>query len=44
MLCDVDVTNYRIIVSITKNLRVTVRMMMKMKLLKQFRVTRTLIL
>jgi hypothetical protein len=44
MLHDVDATNYRIIISITKNLRATVRMMMKMKLLKQFRVTRTLIL
>ncbi len=44
MLRDVDFTNYRIIVSITKNLKTTARMMMKTKLLKQFRVTRTFIL
>ncbi len=44
MLWDVDFTNYRVIVSITKNLRATTRMMMKIKLLKQFRMTRTFIL
>ncbi len=44
MLRDVDFTNYRVIISIMKSLKTTARMMMKMKLLKQFRVTRTLIL
>ena len=44
MLRDIDFTNYRIIVSITKNLKTTARMMMKTKLLKQFKVARTLIL
>ena len=44
MLWDVDFTNYWIIISITKNLKATARMMMKTKLLKQFRMTRTLIL
>ena len=44
MLQDVDFTNYQVIVSITKNLKTTARMMMKTKLLKQFRVTRTFIL
>ncbi len=44
MLRDVDVTNYQIVVSIMKDLRVTARMMMKTKLLKQFKVTRTFIL
>ncbi len=44
MLQDVDFMNYWIIISITKNLKTTARMMMKMKLLKQFKVTRTLIL
>ena len=44
MLQDVDFTNYRIIVAITKNLKTTARMMMKTKLLEQFRVTRALIL
>ncbi len=43
MLWDVDFTNYQIIISITKNLKTTARMMMKTKLLKQFKVTRTLI-
>ncbi len=44
MLQDVDFMNYRVIISITKNLKATTRIMMKMKLLKQFRMTRTLIL
>ncbi len=44
MLRDIDFLNYRIIVAITKDLRAAARMMMKTKLLKQFRVTRTLIL
>jgi len=44
MLWDVNFTNYQVIISITKSLKTTVRMMMKMKLLKQFKVTRTLIL
>ncbi len=44
ILRDIDFLNYRIIVAITKDLRATARMMMKMKLLKQFKVTKTLIL
>ncbi len=44
MLQDADFLNYWIIVVITKNLRAVAKMMMKMKLLKQFRVTKTLIL
>ncbi len=44
MLRDVDFMNYWIIISITKNLKATARMMMKTKLLKQFKMTRTLIL
>ncbi len=44
MLWDVDFTNYQIIVSITKNLKATARMMIKMKLLKQFKMIKTLIL
>ncbi len=44
MLRDVNFLNYRIIVAITKGLRAAARMMMKTKLLKQFRVARTLIL
>jgi len=44
MLQDIDFTNYWIIVSITKNLKTTARMMMKTKLLKQFKMTRTFIL
>ncbi len=44
MLRDVDFLNYWIIVAITKDLRAAARMMMKTKLVKQFRVTRTLIL
>ncbi len=44
MLQDVNFTNYWVIISITKSLKTTVRMMMKTKLLKQFKVTRTLIL
>ncbi len=44
MLQDIDFTNYWIIISITKSLKTTARMMMKMKLLKQFRMTRTFIL
>jgi len=43
MLCDVDFLNYRIIITFTKDLRAAARMMMKIKLLKQFKVTRTLI-
>ncbi len=44
MLQDADFSNYWIIIIITKNLRAVAKMMMKMKLLKQFKVTRTLIL
>ncbi len=44
MLQDVDFLNYWIIVAITKSLRAAARMMMKTKLLKQFRVTESLIL
>ncbi len=44
MLQDVDFTNYQVIISITRNLKTTAKMMMKTKLLKQFRMTRTLIL
>ncbi len=44
MLWDIDFTNYRVIVLITRDLKATARMMMKMKLLKQFKVTRILIL
>ncbi len=44
MLRDVDFMNYQVIVSITKSFKTTARMMMKTKLLKQFKVTRTLIL
>ncbi len=44
MLQDADFLNYRIIVIITKNLRAVAKIMMKMKLLKQFKVTRTLVL
>ncbi len=44
MLQDADFLNYRIIVVITKSLRAVAKMMMKTKLLKQFKVTRTLIL
>ncbi len=44
MLQNADFLNYWIIVIITKNLRAVAKMMMKTKLLKQFKVTRTLIL
>ncbi len=44
MLQDADFSNYWIIVVITKSLRAVAKMMMKTKLLKQFRVTRTLVL
>ncbi len=44
MLQDADFLNYWIIVVITKSLRAVAKMMMKTKLLKQFRVTRTLLL
>ncbi len=44
MLQNVDFTNYWIIIAIMKSLKMTARMMMKTKLLKQFRVTRALIL
>ncbi len=44
MLQDADFLNYWIIIIITKSLRAVAKMMMKMKLLKQFKVTRTLIL
>ncbi len=44
MLQDADFSNYQIIVIITKNLRAVAKMMMKTKLLKQFKVTRTLVL
>ncbi len=44
MLQNADFSNYQIIVVITKSLRAVAKMMMKTKLLKQFRVTRTLVL
>ncbi len=44
MLRDIDFLNYQIIIAITKDLKATARMMMKTKLLKQFKVTKTLIL
>jgi len=44
MLCDIDFLNYWIIIMITKDFKAAVRMMMKMKLLKQFKVTRIFIL
>jgi len=44
MLQDIDFLNYQIIVAITKNLKAAARMMMKMKLLKQFKMTESLIL
>ncbi len=44
MLQDADFLNYQIIVVITKSLRAVAKMMMKTKLLKQFKVTRTLVL
>ena len=44
MLRDVNFSNYRIIVAIMKSLRAAARMMMKTKLLKQFKVTESLIL
>ncbi len=44
MLQDADFSNYQIIVVITKSFRAVAKIMMKMKLLKQFRVTRTLVL
>ncbi len=44
MLQDADFLNYWIIIIITKSLRAVAKMMMKTKLLKQFRVTRTFVL
>ncbi len=44
MLWNVDFSNYWIIVTITKSLKAAARMMMKTKLLKQFKVTKSLIL
>ncbi len=44
MLQDADFLNYWIIIIITKSLRAVAKMMMKTKLLKQFRMTRTLVL
>ncbi len=44
MLQDADFLNNWIIIVIMKSLRAVTKMMMKMKLLKQFRMTRTLIL
>ncbi len=44
MLQDADFLNYWKIVIIMKNLKAVAKMMMKTKLLKQFKVTRTLIL
>ena len=44
MLQDIDFLNYQIIIAITKSFRAAARMMMKMKLLKQFKVTKSLIL
>ncbi len=44
MLQDADFSNYWIIVVITKSLKAVAKMIMKTKLLKQFKVTRTLVL
>ncbi len=44
MLWDVDFLNYWIIIAITKSFRAAARMMMKTKLLKQFKVIESLIL
>ena len=44
MLQDADFSNYWIIIVIMKSLRAIAKMMMKTKLLKQFKVTRTLVL
>ncbi len=44
MLQDADFLNYWIIIIITKNLRAVAKMMMKTKFLKQFRMTRILVL
>ncbi len=44
MLQDADFLNYWIIIIITKSFKAIAKMMMKMKLLKQFKVTRTLVL
>ncbi len=44
MLQDVDFLNYQIIIAITKSFRAAARMMMKTKLLKQFKVIESLIL
>ncbi len=44
MLQDADFLNYWIIIIITKSLRAVAKMMMKTKLLKQFKVIKTLIL
>ncbi len=44
MLQDADFSNYQIIIIITKSFRAVAKMMMKMKLLKQFKVTRTFVL
>jgi len=43
MLRDIDFLNYQIIIMITKDLKAAARIMMKMKLLKQFKMTRTFI-
>ncbi len=44
MLQDADFSNYQILVIITKSLRAVAKMMMKTKLLKQFKVIKTLVL
>ncbi len=44
MLQDADFLNYQIIIVITKSFRAVAKIMMKTKLLKQFRMTKTLIL
>ncbi len=44
MLQDADFLNYWIIIIITKSLKAIAKIMMKMKLLKQFKVTKTFIL
>ncbi len=44
MLQNADFSNYWIIIIIMKNLRTVAKMMMKTKLLKQFKMTKTLIL
>jgi len=44
MLQNADFLNYQIIIIIMKSFKAVAKMMMKMKLLKQFKVTKTFIL